>query len=169
MTGFDIWLTEIITGLIRPVEEARDLLDSPTTSKYKTLYERFHGQLPGELSELETVVDIRHEIVHHFPRLNRSLIPEWFPELQRRGLLLTSPSGNDDFDFTQKLGSYSLSYWVFQVVESSAGRLVCGSKIGTAKLHTSDLYNFALYKAVCHPEQLQLFDAQDSLDREIRQ
>lgn len=160
VTAFDIWLNEIITGLpLMSEEEARNRLDCKITAKFKFVHERLHGPLASDQPDLRTVVEIRHEIVHHFPRPDQRLIPDWFPELQGRGLLVTHPSGKTDYSLTQKLGSYALAYWVFQVLDVNASSLVEGSTVPHAQMRESNLHNFRLYRRVCHPTQLPSFDA----------
>jgi hypothetical protein len=56
VTAFDIWLAELIVGLMLTEDETRSRLDLPTASKYRALYEKYHGKLAPDISDLITVV-----------------------------------------------------------------------------------------------------------------
>lgn len=152
VTGFEIWLNEIMTDLLLPTAEAQSLLQLSIPKRYERLRNTNN-------SDLDTVVEVRNEIVHHFPRPDPSLVPKWLPKLQVQGLLITLPGSRSDFDLRQKLSSYALAYWVFEVLERCAGDIA----EGIADLHTRkpELPNFTAYRRICPPSQLEQFDQQE--------
>jgi len=111
VTGFDCLLNEVVAYL--PSTE-RDLADQSLLKKYSgllTVLGVSHGVTDRDL---DLLVDVRHEIVHYLPRpiSSSSGVPEWFQELQDRGLFITaSHSSGSDFALGWKLGSYRLCYW----------------------------------------------------------
>src|SRR5262249_38700812 len=119
VTAFDVWMSEIILGMLLPQEDARAHLDDQILSKYRFLYTHFR-RTDAPSSDLSTVILPRYELVHHLQRPDPTLIPSWFPQLQQQGLLITHPSAPEgvDYSFTEKLGSYGLAYWVFEVIEA---------------------------------------------------
>jgi hypothetical protein len=161
VTSFDVWMSEMILGLCLLQDQARERLDDYILAKYRFLYGQFQGggKTP-KTSDLDTVVRVRDEIVHHFQRPDAQFVPDWFPALQQRGLLVTHPSAPQiDFSFTQKLGSYGLTYWAFDVIEASARTLLEGSTNPRAQIHTVAMHNFSLYRRICAPENMHQFDA----------
>jgi hypothetical protein len=161
VTAFDVWLSELIVGLILPGPELPKRIDRDVVTKYSFLYGRFHGANPQSLSGLETVTGVRDEIVHHFPRLDLSLTPDWLPVLQRQDLLVTHElAPHTDYTLTQKLGSYGLAYWVFREIEARARALIEGASDSRAQFHLRSLDNFGLYRSICPPENVTAFDAQ---------
>jgi hypothetical protein len=97
------------------------MLDDTLTHKYARVYAVAHHRPPSDGSDLEIAVDVRHEIVHHFPRPTRTLqhLPKWLPEFEHQGIIFVAEHAartEVDFDPTQKLGSYALAYWVFRVI-----------------------------------------------------
>ncbi|HEY1760702.1 MAG TPA: hypothetical protein VGG72_35330 [Bryobacteraceae bacterium] len=160
VTAFDIWLGELLVGLMMDEDKTRTHLDRPTLAKYRALYERYHGKQAPVASDLETVVSVRHEVVHHFTRPEASITPSWLPALQERRLLVTHPGAPEvDYSVTQKLGSYALAYWVFDALERTAKGLIEGAANPLAQLRSTDLHNFALYRQICSPKDLPRFDA----------
>lgn len=161
VTAFDLWLTEGITLLMLPSNEVRKKIDEDTLKKFRFLYQYFREQEPtrSEEKELDIVVLVRHEIVHHFWRPDHTLVPGWVEELQKRNLLMTSARKDADYWFTQKLGSYALAYWIFEVIEASAGATIGNSKKAAAEPRRGDLHHFQRYRTVCPPKQLAQFDA----------
>ena len=148
----------MIVGLMIDEKGARQRLDENTVGKYRFLHRAFHSNIDVNVRGLEIAVDVRHEIVHHFPRPDPTRVPEWFEAFQRSGFLVTS-KGPGDFDFSQKLESYSLAYWVFASVDANVRALLAGSSIGIAQMrYEGDSHNFGLYRSYCHPIDLPKFD-----------
>lgn len=155
VTGFDVWMGELLATMFLSYDEARRQLDRPIIEKFRFLYEKNHPgeQLPPESQDLQIAVQVRDEIVHHFIRPNPKLVPDWLVPLQERGLLITSTHADVDFSFSAKLGSYALAYWVFEVIEAC---------VRTINVPATDhvLKSFGQYRGLCAPSDLHLFDAQ---------
>jgi hypothetical protein len=159
VTAFDVWLGELIVGLMLSEDETRAQLDVPTVAKYRFVGDRYGVVPPLETADLETIVAVRHEVVHHFIRPDVAKLPSWFSGLQAKGLLVTHPSAPEgDFSLTQKLGSYALAYWGFEVLESAAKSLIEKATNVRAQIHSGDLYNFGLYRRFCAPKHLAIYD-----------
>jgi hypothetical protein len=129
-------------------------------AKYEGL---FHAATPpgsiAETRELETLVDVRHEIMHYLPRPAPPLIDH----LERRGLLMSTPMARG-WDMGQKLPSYALVYWAFETVEASVKQLVDVTP-EQRWLSMALAPNFALFRSVaCHPSLLPDFDRDFDLD-----
>ncbi|MGA2325433.1 MAG: hypothetical protein ABSH05_04030 [Bryobacteraceae bacterium] len=163
VTALDLWLSEAIVSLALPDEQTRELLDGTLTGKYAQVYAAAHNRPPRNGSDLEILVDVRHEIVHHFPRPTRTPqhVPKWLPEFERQGIVLVAEHAartKVDFDPTQKLGSYGLAYWVFRVIERSVVDVIQDASEPRIQMQDCDVQNFALYRSVCPPEELGTFD-----------
>jgi hypothetical protein len=88
VTGFEIWLNEIITCSLLPKAETQKWLGLSIQSRYERLRNTDnHGTSDDTLSDsdLDTVVEVRNEVIHHFPRPDRSRVPKWLSKLQLQG------------------------------------------------------------------------------------
>lgn len=127
--------------------------------KYEGL---FHVATPPgaivDTRELETLIDLRHEIMHYLPRP----IPAFIEDLDRRGLLMSTPRA-PGWDMGQKLPSYALAHWAFETVEAAVQQLV--AVIPKERwLSMSLANNFSIFrKQVCAPAQLGAFDVRYGL------
>jgi hypothetical protein len=161
LTAFDVWLSEFLIYLFLPETDARALLEKGTEEKYRMLFSRFHPQIKPDVAELVMAIGVRHEIVHHFPRLTvgAQYLPKWLPELEQRGLLLSHPGAPAiDYSLTEKLSSCALAYWSFRTIERSAEQLVSDASDNAARMNQVSLANFHAYRSVCAPERLLEFD-----------
>jgi hypothetical protein len=144
-------LTDFLIPLRVPEEDAHALIEGRLIKRYSFVFEVFHPTEQPRLHDLETAIDVRNDIVHHFHRLDRSLKPPWFAELQSQGLLLTNPrvTAKDDFSVSQKLFSYALAKWIFDVIEVAAIALVTNTNHPAAEMAAHiDLEVFARHRAV---------------------
>jgi len=147
--GFDLWLSELIPVLTVGNDEGRELLSEQTERRYAKLYRRFHAGVDSrKLRALHVAVELRNEITHHFPRPPAA--QEWLADIE--SLLVTHPlAPRYDLDLIQKLSSYALAYWAFQVTGELAGDLLAGSTIGAAVIHQNDVDHFRRYRTVPPP------------------
>ena len=111
VAGLEAWLNES-TLLLEPhcpglPQEAKQTV----TKKYQMIPKRVAGRSPVVSEELALVLTVRHEIAHFLPVTVEGGVPQWLTGLQARGLLLTSPEPEVDYDFGVKLASYALAYW----------------------------------------------------------
>jgi hypothetical protein len=158
VTAFDVWMSETLATIaFLPYDGTREQLDKSIAEKYKFLYKHFRlgsvGADPPHLDDLQIVINVRNEIVHHFIRPNPELMPDWLPILRKRGLLIEGTAPEVDFSLSVKLGSYALAYWVFEVIESCV-------KVFEPRTSKNHVQNFSRYRAICPPSKLASFDEQ---------
>jgi len=162
VTAFDVWVREFEVGL-----EAVDSsfpkckkVDNPICRRYADLLRNLgESNCPFE-ADLRSVVDVRDEIVHYLPRtLPGRTLPAWIDSLDRRGLLIRSPTNDADFTLSQKLSSYALAHWACTTLASCVATLIGAVRnefvpfVGgcTAK-------NFSLFSTITAPGDLVDFD-----------
>jgi hypothetical protein len=158
-TGFEAWLSEMAVHLNVGDEAAREIFVMPVTEKYLAIYERLNPGKTPDVSELRIAVEVRNEIAHYFPRPGREPrhLPEWYALLDSKKLFikLDLPNVDADFSFTQKLSSYALAYWVFEVLEKCASEM-CADPTDVIAKRLAE--NFRLYRQVCPPADLPEWD-----------
>jgi hypothetical protein len=140
-------------------DEARRLFDLSVSVKYADVFGHLRPKKVPDLSDLRVAVEVRNEITHHFPRPGRGPkdVPSWYELLEGRGLFIryqSPPRADVDFNFTQKLSSYALAYWVFEVLDKCATELVSD----TARAGPETARNFRLYRQFCPPAGLEEWD-----------
>jgi hypothetical protein len=149
VTAFDVWLNELLLDPSLTPEQTRKQLDESTVSRYRFLHQHYQCSPPADTSDLEVVASVRNEIVHHFVRPDVTIFPDWYDALQTRGLLITHPKAPAvDYSVTQKLSSYPLAYWVFEVLEAAARRLIESAAKPQAQLHLLSFGLFAQYRQI---------------------
>ena len=167
VVAFEVWLNELLLDLLLPPAETRKLLNQDTATKYSYLFGVFKPSQPPRFSnDLTVALDVRNEIVHHFPRPadTPDSKPAWYPNLQRCGLFVTTGNPSEDFNLSQKLTSYSLAYWVFEVIDHAVADLVEGSLNPKARIQVgSTAENFKRYRSLEGPDGLTRFDAQHGI------
>jgi hypothetical protein len=160
VTAFDTFLNEVYDWSSNLLPWARKFAaEASVLAKHRGL---LHSATPAgatfDTADLETLMDVRHEIVHYLPRPTPTLIHR----LERRGILMSTsqPSG---WDMGQKLASYALAYWAFETIEAAVAQLV--DVMPAERAFTLSLAeNFTLYRqSACHPEELRWFDQEHGL------
>jgi hypothetical protein len=114
VSAFDVWLNEALSLLDGwcGLPDTRPLATKPMCEKYVGLMARLGVERPRCTGDLRRAVDVRDEIVHYLPR---SDVPAWFEDLERQGMFIAT-GRSSDFALPQKLPSYKLAYWVWEVV-----------------------------------------------------
>lgn len=165
VTAFDAWLTEYALS-VQAVDDAarKHIADKSTWQRCEAMMSRFGAPNRTELlDELRTLIDVRDEIVHYLPRLSPSggTLPAWVKRLPQKGFLITAATALSDFTFWDKLTSYALAYWACTVVESCASALAEVAPQDHAHFMSSTVANFAKYRAIVSPSQLERLDSSD--------
>lgn len=137
----------------------------PVSKKYYEIPQRVaKAEIPPR-TELDLVIQLRHEIVHYLPRVvkEEGSVPNWFLELHKRRLFITSSSSDGDFVLAHKLGSYRLAYWAFESVAGAVADLLdaLGAKADSIRLTAS---NFGHYRSAPSPTELAAFDFEHKLE-----
>jgi hypothetical protein len=163
-TALDVSMNEAIAmGSVFGGNIERGLALPATCAKFANVASRSDGFDPAA-TELRTLVDLRDEIVHYLPRTEQSAtgnVPNWCHALQAQGLFLEAPGS--DFQFSQKIPSYALAYWSYDVA-FRAIELFVGSLPETAQNVCEYLvHNFSVYQSICRPEELRAYDAEHLL------
>ena len=109
------------------------------------------------IKDLALVIEVRHEIVHPMPLSTGTPwnIPENFLPLHRAGILISKGHPDDDYLFIDKLRSYALAYWCWEVVQSCVSLLVEHLKPDQYVAWTAP--NFFAHKALCAPKDLSTY------------
>lgn len=105
-------------------------------------------------TELGRLVELRNEIAHHLPRylrLDAEDCPEWVRALEERQLFVKAPEL--DYQFYQKISSYALAYWAWDVASSAVEMFVSALPGHTYSICDYLVHNFALYRNFC-PRQI---------------
>ncbi len=163
----EAWLMELIARVMRADPSlCRLAKKSLSVEMYIELHEwatRDGSKPPASLQEdLESVVNLRDELVHPKPRVVPGGIPSWASRLDSIGLFIkTSDGAPADYSWSGKLGSYKLAYWVWETLDSALSHLYetvrgvpaerGGAMLGAA---SSMLGNLRLYKSLDSPDSL---------------
>jgi hypothetical protein len=158
VTAFDVWLSDVAFAVMRDTEDMKALLnESGVPAKYRALYDRIHPGETTDLNELEIVAEVRNEIVHHFRRPSQNYLPAWVPILEKSNILPVFGHPETDWTLTDKLSSYSLAYWAFQIIEKFVIKLVHGAP-GRVQMERHAIPQFGQYRHICAPARLQDLD-----------
>lgn len=110
--------------------------------------------VPEDLSDL---ICLRDEIAHFLPAMTgKENVPPWLTKLQQRGLLLGEPDVAEDDGFmlfVDRLCSYRLSYWAFEVTESALSLLCERQEFARPKI-AHDLKVVRRFRALASPGSL---------------
>jgi hypothetical protein len=164
-TALEVSMNEAIAmGAVFGAHVARDQALPPTCAKFANVASGSEG-FDAAAVELRLLVDLRDEIVHYLPRVERSAagnVPEWCEVLHERGLFIEAPGG--DFQFCQKIPSYALAYWAFGVAYETICMFVGSLPAVTQNVCDYLPHNFSLYQQIYPPEALGEFDAAHGLE-----
>ena len=176
ISGFESWLNEALAHLANYDSSLRQRGGDALLKKYANLC-RWDGAGSLSLANIETiaqmqsisfeqiikdlalVIEVRHEIVHPMPLSTGTPwnIPENFLPLHRAGILISKGHPNDDYLFTDKLRSYALAYWCWEVVQSCVSLLVEHLKPDQCVAWTAS--SFSAHNALCAPKDLSTYEA----------
>lgn len=153
VAGLEAWLNESTLLLEPHCPGLRQEADSAVVEKYRRIPERVAGRSPVVSEELSLVLKVRDEIAHFLPITVKGGVPQWLTGLQARGLLLTSPEPEVDYDFAVKLSSYALAYWAWETVSQAVADFL--DALGPqAKLLRLTSTNFDGFRSLCPPNRL---------------
>jgi len=161
VAGLEAWLNESTLPLEARCPGLRQEAKQTVTEKYQRIPKRVAGRSPVVSEELALVLTVRHEIAHFLPMTVEGGVPEWLSDLQSRGLFITSPRADADYDFAAKLGSYALAYWAWETVSQAVADFL--QALGPLDLQAKALRlsaeNFEGYRSLCGPNRLAECDA----------
>ena len=172
IAGLESWLHETIAHLSTTYDPPlRQLSKVPLLEKYKELCAwggaghisltdvEILAQAQGldfnrTTDNLKLVIEVRNEIVHPMPLPlgTPSNVPTNLLPLHEMGLLISTGQPNSDFAFSDKLRSYALGYWCWEVVETCVHLIVEHLKPDQQVAWTAP--NFSGYKDLCAPKDL---------------
>lgn len=141
----------------------RNLALHDTRKRFRSIVSQ-SGDFDDMNAELDRLVELRNEIVHHLPRyvrLDDEDCPEWIHALEERQLFVKAPES--DFQFYQKISSYALAYWAWDVASSAVELFVRALPGHTHSICDYLVHNFALYRSFCPPSDLTMYDAEFGL------
>jgi hypothetical protein len=153
--AFEAWLNEIINASRDNFTEQQivELVEGRTYDKYLKLVKSLSGKVH---SDFKLLLDVRNEIVHSLPYTQLisigNTVPARLSKLEEKGLLI-STSRQEDFHFSQKLGSYALGYWACHTVHVAANTLS-----GNQNPLSSMIGNFAFYQEATAQADLASYD-----------
>jgi hypothetical protein len=129
VTAFECSLNEILHTCLRTtppgqqLEEYRSLTRHDNLlAKFKTIPALVTGRPALENPDLELAQQVRHEIVHYYPRHigTPSGVPEWLQPLVDKNLLCNSGAASGDICWEAKLQSFQLARWCGAAVANAA-------------------------------------------------
>ncbi len=127
---------------------------SPVMKYEKIINSLISGEKVEAPHNLSLVWELRCEIGHCAPYLaqDRDSVPQAYEELQDQGLFITAPPPGIDVTFADKLQSYALAYWCWEVVDSAVADFL---KLLEPYAESMDKgVNFKLYKRLPSPQQI---------------
>lgn len=158
VTAFDAWLNELITTHSIVDHKIKSLINAPTIIKYNKILKYAQSATLEAKTELNYILDIRDEIIHHLPRK----IPLWFKELDNMDLFIRSPIRLSHITLADSLQSYKLAYWVWKEIDEAVVRL-SNALNERFKMSCGTALNFGVYKTVYSPEKLSSYDKTNNL------
>ena len=170
IAGFESWLNESLAYLSAQYEsKLRERGKDGTLGKYKYLCEWCISPHTSPINQKEfdkieknlyIALEVRNEIAHAMPLptgYSWDLPPELIG-LHTAGLLITTGNEKSDYSLPQKLRSYALAYWCWEVVNNAIEFIIKQLKPDINLAWTAQ--NFSAYKElVCSPEDLAKYDA----------
>lgn len=169
--ALEAWLNEVISTYANS-PHLLELAGESIMDKYQQIPERLGGRRLPHDDASALMLAVRDEIAHFLPRRHthgRGNVPPAFQYLQRHGLLINyHGTPGVDFFFTQKLHSYRLAYWAWEVVDRAVSRFVESlprdQRLASAtEMIAFTARNFKMYERICPPERLADFDAEHGL------
>ncbi len=154
--GAIVMVTNALDAFLNEVcayRDRRPLATQPLAAKLRALAPRFDGRAVDLLGLA------RNEIAHYLPRSlpDEGHLADALAEWGRLGLLMITPTTRS-WVLPQRLASYALALWAFEVVESAI-QAVVGASTPDQWLSTSMAQNFSLFRGwACPIDQLPEYD-----------
>ena len=126
VTAFESFINDALWMCLRTltVNEAafQQLVKADTlTDKFRDIPHLVTGGPELVNEDVALMQQVRHEIVHFYPRpVGSTNVPEWLQPLAERGLLYSIGSAPKDIGWQQKLQSFQLARWCGQVTSVAA-------------------------------------------------
>lgn len=171
IAGFESWLNETLAHLSIYDPDLPTLGKDSLLEKYKklcawdgagrisltdvvTLAQAQGLDFNQPTRNLELVIEVRNEIVHPmpFPSGTQWNLPNNLLPLHEMDLLISTGQPNSDYTFSDKMRSYALGYWCWEVIETCVHLLVEHLKPDQQAAWTAR--NFSAYKDLCSPKDL---------------
>lgn len=165
VAALEAWLNEAICLFGFMNQDLKCLAFEPLGEKYYQIPKKVANTQILPRTELDLVIELRNEIAHYLPRSfkEEGNVPKWFQELHKRHLFITSSHPDADFTLSQKLGSYSLAYWVWESVDSAIADLLDALGPQAERIRDTSS-NFGLYRSICSPSELPAYDTKHKLE-----
>lgn len=171
IAGFESWINETLAHLSTYDPSLRELGNASLLKKYRgscawsgggsipltdvaTLAQAQGLDFDQTTRNLELVIEVRNEIVHPmpFPTGTQWNVPGNLLPLHEMGLLISTGQPNSDYLFSDKLRSYALGYWCWEVVDTCAYLLVEHLRPDQHAAWTAQ--NFSAYRDLRSPKDL---------------
>ena len=178
IAGFESWLNEALAHLSTYDPVLRKKGDTTLVKKYtflctwqgagritttdvKTIAQAQGLDFGRITDDLRLAIEVRNEIVHPMPFATGTPwnVPHNLLRLHQMGLLMTTGRPDADYVFGDKLRSYALAYWCWEVVEVAVGLLVKHVELDQVFGWTAP--NFSGYRYICAPKDLPDYDASE--------
>lgn len=157
-SAFEAWLNEILAWENVAQTGHADLAERPIVEKYRRLCELDGGSADAVLSDLDLLIEVRNESVHHLPTtFAEGDVPPWLADLILRDLLVKS-GGEPEFQFVQRFPSFKLALWAVGVTEACVQHLLTQTKAERAVWAGLTAGNFSLYRSVFQEGTLEQID-----------
>lgn len=176
IAGFESWLNEALVHLSYYDPQFRQKGNNTAIKKYEDIYNlEISPYFPSEnvkkldaeqklrfneiKENLEIVFEVRNEIAHAMPRPTGCQwdVPPHLMALQEKGLLITRGDPKSDYSLYQKLRSYALCYWCWEIVNSAVSLVI--KRLEPDQVLAWTAQNFSMYKNIaCPPEELLRYD-----------
>ena len=112
---------------------------------------------PGKHFDL--IIEVRNEIVHPVP-FGTGMpwnVPGDLLELHEKGILMTTGKHDAEYSFNDKIRSYALAYWSWEVIESAVALVI--EHVEADQVISWTAQNFSQYRSICPPKDLPGYDA----------
>jgi hypothetical protein len=175
VTGFDSFLNEGLSSIgTGPLfKSVLELASEPTIEKYYGTIQELGGTIQRN-NNLDSIIKLRDEIVHYFPRNvsakgSRRYLPQTLYGLDKKGLFFRFPENEDyEMPFGELVSSYRLAYWVWENIELAVCDFISAfssTKVPEWHFIYSDLHdNFKNYQKITSPNNLATYDASNELE-----
>ena len=164
IAGLEAWLNESTLLLEHRCAGLREQAALPIREKYCGIPGAVTGSSITVSVELDLLLRVRNEVAHFLPITVRGSVPWWLSDLQARGLFITAPETDADYDFAVKLASYALAYWAWDTASQAVVDFITAlGQEGESLRHTS--VNFEGYRSACRPDRLAGYDATETTFR----
>jgi hypothetical protein len=129
VTAFENFINDVLHLCLRTSRANEAALEElvrrdSLTDKFRSIPNLVTGGPELVNKDVELMQQVRHEIVHWYPRpVGKTNVPEWLQPLADRGLLYTVGAGPKDIGWMQKLLSFQLACWCGKSTASAAQQL----------------------------------------------